>query len=93
MAYDEFEYRTGTVERANEELKKCPFCGDRARIQTQYSGRRDRYYIYAICEGCSAKSRTFSSVTDPAKSSNRALELVVDFWNKREGVESNEAEN
>ena len=67
------------------ELKKCPFCGGRARLNSHHSEKNDCYFCYAQCRLCYAKGRGVKLFEDPRENgwSEDAVQDAVDAWNAR----------
>lgn len=64
-------------------LKACPFCGGQADTESKYSRAKEQYYICVTCKECGAKSKTFTSQTDPAKGYTDAVMFATMLWNRR----------
>lgn len=62
------------------EIKKCPFCGGDAEIETQYSVNNDMYYSAVTCTKCHARSRTAKTTMQPEIDQ---LHRIIKRWNSR----------
>ena len=40
------------------DLKPCPFCGAEAELHSNYSEKKEAYYIFVQCTNCLAKGFT-----------------------------------
>ena len=67
----------------NEELKPCPFCGSRARIEER--SKPDGYHHYTVkfiqCTKCHAK--TEERICDGYYGKYCTDEEIADLWNRR----------
>ena len=61
----------------NKELKPCPFCGGKAKLE------HDVHYSYVRCMECHARTN-YIGIASYHCSDDRAIE----FWNHRAGEES-----
>lgn len=63
-----------------EELKRCPFCGGKAKIYattTMTYPNHGKHFCY--CEKCNASSKSFSDFENDGSSVFKAIEA----WNRR----------
>lgn len=74
-------------------LKACPFCGsDNVALCRNYNCQTKKYFTWAECDVCGAKSRTRASYDDPAENNewnNAVCQKVAVSWNMRAGEEKN----
>ena len=72
-----------------EAREKCPFCGGRAGLVSNHSGKLHTYFIYVKCEICGAQGRTYRSEEEPAAAgwNNAACIDALAAWNMRRGEE------
>lgn len=74
------------------ELRACPFCGqDAAALYRNYSNRAKKYFTWAECDVCGARSKAVTSNDDPAENdewANLACRKAIAAWNMRaEGLD------
>ena len=70
-----------------KELKKCPFCGEEAKIKGRVKG--GDYAIWCECKGCGAKTASYWPSIESEDHSLENIEMckkrVVEKWNCRVG--------
>lgn len=70
------------------ELKICPFCGtDSTYLQSQYSYKAKRHFVWAECDYCGARSKAITDNDPPDSSgwSDSACQKAALYWNTRSG--------
>ena len=69
-------------------LRACPFCGqDATALYTNYSNRSKKFFVWAECDVCGARSKAVTSNDDPEDVSwdNVACRKAIAAWNVRTG--------
>lgn len=68
------------------ELKRCPFCGGEAKVETRFEEWDGRLYdvVYVFCTVCGCKSK---DVMFEYKGLEDAKQKVIAAWNNRKPVE------
>ena len=67
-------------------MKPCPFCGqDAVRLDRTYSNRAKKYFIWAECDICGARSKAITSTDAPEAVDwdNMACRKAIAAWNVR----------
>lgn len=64
----------------NNQLKACPFCGGKAKIQERGLGH-DVIGAYVLCEGCGASGKEFTY--GYMGNNKEAYDAAAEAWNKR----------
>ena len=65
-----------------EELKKCPFCGDKGRLITSTSNTVPRYATaWCVCSKCGSTGACFGDI----KGDGEFVFKAIEAWNRREG--------
>ena len=70
------------------EPKPCPFCGtSNTYLRSQYSCKVRKYFVWAECDFCGARSRAATSQEAPEESDweNFACQKAMNAWNTRAG--------
>lgn len=64
-------------------LRKCPFCGERARIDI-YSRER-MYYVRVVCDGCDIQTKTYITLKRPEPENHKTgiCAFLIRKWNLR----------
>lgn len=62
------------------ETKPCPFCGGKAKLETKYSERKNKYYTNVKCSNCYVQTRTFAS---DEESNEAVMRCAINAWNLR----------
>lgn len=68
------------------ELKHCPFCGNGpATLYSTYSYKTRKYFIWAECDLCGARSKAVASSDDPVETKweDFFCRKVAAAWNMR----------
>lgn len=68
-----------------QNIKRCPFCGDEAKLRTNYSEVRELYFIFVGCKTCGARSKAYRETQNPEDGSwdTDACRRAVIMWNHR----------
>ncbi len=71
------------------DIKPCPHCGGAAYINSHYSGKTKRHYVYVKCDVCGAQGKLYASMEDPSSRDwdTPACIGAVKAWNMRTGAE------
>lgn len=70
------------------EIRNCPFCGSSdITLYRNYNYKIKNYFVWAECECCGAKSKSFTSYDAPEDSEwdNVACCKAINAWNRRSG--------
>lgn len=70
------------------EVKRCPFCGEKAEVRKKNTVKDGAGFLRLFCECsvCGASSRTITrSTTERDAVILEAEELAVSLWNRRAG--------
>lgn len=70
-------------------LKACPFCGtDNAYLNSKYSYKVKKYFVWAECDICGARSKATTDDEAPSAAdwTDTACIKVAASWNTRAGV-------
>lgn len=67
------------------EIKKCPFCGGSACLNSNYSNRSRSYFVYVRCDICGAQGKVYRSQEEPAAANwnNTECNDAINAWNMR----------
>lgn len=65
-----------------KDLKPCPFCGGKAKVKTQYSEKKDRWFSFVQCLDCFARSKTATAWRDPTDNLS-LMDRATANWNMR----------
>ncbi len=70
----------------HDKLRPCPHCGGIASLKTNYAPRRQVFFVYAECEICGARGKTYRTPTDPATDTDGTKAThnnAIAAWNMR----------
>ena len=62
------------------DIKRCPFCGGKAEIETKYSAPNGAYYSAVTCTKCHSRSKTAKTTNEPEIGE---LRNIIVRWNSR----------
>ena len=67
-----------------KELKKCPFCGYKAKVMGNYSIKNDSFYIFVQCLKCGARGKTYTGEEiEKEGNESKASLKAIEAWNTR----------
>lgn len=74
-------------------IKPCPHCGGTACLNSNYSNKARRFFIYVKCDICSAQGKPYTSAEDPVGEDwdSVACRDAIGAWNMR--TTADEAQN
>lgn len=73
----------------DKSIKQCPHCGGVAYLNSHYSYKARRYFVFVKCEVCGSQGKIYSSQDEPKAVSwnNDACNNAIDAWNLRVKME------
>lgn len=76
----------------HKNIKECPFCGGIAYLNSNYSYKIRKYFIFVKCEVCGAQGKIVTDNTAPAEDNwkNAKCEQAITCWNNRVNKDSQE---
>lgn len=66
-------------------LKKCPFCGGDAALNSSFSYRIRKHFVFVKCNICGGQGKIYNDTEDPADKdwNDVACNDAVNAWNMR----------
>lgn len=70
---------------SKETIKPCPHCGGSACLNSNFSYKTRKYFIFIKCDICGAQGKIYSSAEDPAAGewNTPACTDAIGAWNMR----------
>ena len=69
-------------------IKRCPHCGSPSDLNSRYSYKTKRYFVFVRCEMCGAQGKIYNSEQNPEEQQwdNDACHNAIKAWNMRNGI-------
>lgn len=68
-----------------EKIKKCPFCGGKATLNSNYSHKARAYFVFVKCDVCGGQGKIYYNQDDPSENdwNDTPCNDAVNAWNMR----------
>lgn len=75
-------------------IKKCPYCGGTACLNSNYSYKARRYFVFVKCDICGAQAKIYYCDEAPAEVDwdNSACKDAINAWNMRTRTDEEDEE-
>lgn len=72
----------------NMTIKPCPHCGGTSCLNSSYSYKIRKYFVFVKCDICGAQGKIYLSGNDPNEDewNNAACNDAINAWNMRTSI-------